>query len=284
MSKVLITGASGLIGSHLVNDLKNSHEVYTILRRYDNRSGVNEIICDLGDVFDFEILPKKIDTIIYLAQSENFRIFPEKAIEVFQVNTFNLLKMLDYARRAGASKFIYASSGGVYGESQSFRENEPIVVKNDLGFYLSTKLCSEILTDNYRSFMDIVVLRFFFVYGSGQKRSMLIPRLVDLIKEGREIALNGEYGISINPTHVSDAVRAIVSSITLTGSHKINVAGPDILTLRSIAEIIAKKLSKNAIFKKQSGPVIDVVGDINLMTEVLGKPRVKFIDGVIDVL
>lgn len=48
-----------------------------------------------------------------------------------------------------------------------------------LGFYLTSKYCSELILDNYSSFLTIIQLRLFFVYGMGQRKDMLIPRLIE---------------------------------------------------------------------------------------------------------
>ena len=92
---------------------------------------------DLNDDFDFKLLPDKLEAVIYLAQSENYRNFPEKALDIFEINTARLLKTLDYAREAGAKKFIYASSGGVYGSAQrGFSETITLPACGENGLYL----------------------------------------------------------------------------------------------------------------------------------------------------
>ena len=197
----------------------------------------------------FELLPQRFDGVIHLAQSEYFRDFPEHSLDVFEVNTISTLRLLDYALKAGAKTFIYASSGGVYGYSDDgFTEDAEIMQRGDLGFYLGTKLCSEILSDCYTSLMNVLVLRFFFVYGPGQSKGMLIPRLVDRVKEGKLIVLQGSDGIRLNPTYVADAVSAICRSLVVEGSHKINVAGPEVLSMRAIGETIGQVLSKRPKF------------------------------------
>src|SRR4030042_288576 len=115
-------------------------------------------------------LPKSIDAVIHLAQSEHFREFPMHAESIFKVNTASTLRLLEYARQAQVKIFVLASSGGIYGHGdEGFREDQPIEAKDDLGFYLGTKLCAEIIAENYSSFMNIVILRFFFIYGPRQR-------------------------------------------------------------------------------------------------------------------
>jgi nucleoside-diphosphate-sugar epimerase len=220
--------------------------------------------------------------VIHLAQPAQFRDFPEQAEQMLQVNTVSTLHLLDYARCAGARTFIYASSGGIYGYGeQEFSEDVKIPPRNDLGFYLSTKLCSEILAENYTPFMNVIVLRFFFVYGVGQRRSMLIPRLVQSVMDGKPIILHGDDGLRLNPIHVSDAVAAIHRVLALDGSHKINIGGPEVLNLRQIGEIIGRAVGKAPCFEVQAvSQPRHLVGDISKMTRLLGRPQLRFETGI----
>ncbi len=211
--KILILGASGLIGRHLIPLLIRDHNVIIPQRQF---SKLNDIVIDLEDNWSVHVLPKQIDSVIYLAQSEKFRNFPEFAESVFRVNTLSLLKALDYARCAGARTFVYASSGGIYGNStQVCDEDTPIGSGGELGFYLGTKLCGEIIAENYIPYMNVIILRPFFVYGPGQRKDMLIPRLVERVRNGQPIQLIGEDGLQINPTYVEDAALAIRQALSL---------------------------------------------------------------------
>ncbi|MBI3500570.1 MAG: NAD(P)-dependent oxidoreductase [Bacteroidetes bacterium] len=283
--KILITGASGLIGSSLVNKITEGNEIFILNhnRKLQNEFSkkVKTIFCDLSEDWNVNFLPEKIDAIIHLAQSEHFREFPEKSEEIFRVNTLSTLKLLNYAKYSDAKKFIYASSGGIYGNNESgFNEDTPVVSNNDIGFYLSTKLCSEIIAENYNSFFDVITLRFFFVYGKNQKCSMLIPRLVDSVKQEKPIILQGKEGIKINPVHVEDAASAVIKTMALNGSHKINIAGPEILSIKQIAETIGGKLQKKPLFEIKNIESKNLIGDIGKMCKLLSVPKVNFSEGI----
>ena len=91
MTTILMTGAAGLLGSHLVPVLE-AEDADVIAAGRD--------MIDLSRPLDRTKLPAKIDAVVYLAQSSRFRECPEGAEDVFQVNTAQVLAMLDYARRA----------------------------------------------------------------------------------------------------------------------------------------------------------------------------------------
>jgi nucleoside-diphosphate-sugar epimerase len=122
------------------------------------------------------------------------------------------------------------------------------------------------------------------MYGIGQRRSMLIPRLVDNVRAGRPITLQKGQGICIKPVHVSDAVAMLQACTTLQGSRTINVAGPEKLSLRRIAEIIGMQVGLQPVFEIVSGEPADLVGSNELMSSILGRPLSRFEDRVVDVL
>lgn len=281
MQTILVTGSTGLIGQHLIPQIKKDHHVIELTRALSFQQSANAIHLDLSKDWDANRLPEKIDKVIYLAQSEHFRDFPVKADDIFNVNTTSVLRLLDYARQAQCQTFIYASSGGVYGnQSDAFKEDLKIPAGGHLGFYLSTKMCSEILLENYSDLMNIVILRFFFVYGPGQRSSMLIPRLIQNVQAQNPIVLQGQEGIKINPTYVSDAVTALQASLNLTGLHTINVAGPEELSLKQIGDLIGQYTNQIPRFEWQEGEAKSIIGDIAKMTELLGHPQINFEEGL----
>jgi len=272
----LLFGASGLIGTCLTSLLR---ETYAVISIGHKRAG--DYFIDLESEWTSDSLPGHVDSVVYLAQSEKFREFPESAESIFRVNSLSLLKAFEYARRAGARTFVYASSGGVYGNSADVcDEDSSVCPHGELGFYLGTKMCGEIIAENYYPFMNVVILRPFFVYGPGQRSDMLIPRLVERIRNGQTIQLVGGDGLQINPTYVEDAARAIQKALTLGMSCKVNIGGPEIVSMRRIGELIAQELGKRALFERVEGTAGRLVGSIEKMSRLLWQPRITFSEGI----
>ncbi|MES2131535.1 MAG: NAD(P)-dependent oxidoreductase [Bacteroidota bacterium] len=268
MKNILITGCNGLIGESLISELKKEASVNLYGIGRSSKTLPDTFHIDLEENWDDSHLPEQMDVIIHLAQSEKFRDFPQSSAEVFNVNTVSTLKLLEYARKSGVKKFIYASSGGVYGNSDiGFNEESPLQPNKDLGFYLTTKFCSELLVGNYISFFDVNILRFFFVYGENQRKNMLIPRLIESVKNHKAITLQGEEGIKINPVYVKDASEAIIKIIDKKGSFNINIGGNEVISIKKLTELIGKVLNIEPVFEYQQSEAKNLIGDISKMKE-----------------
>ena len=271
MARILITGAGGLLGRHLLPLLEEQDEVFAPR-------------LDLSRPLDTATLPPQIDAVIYAAQSNRFREFPDAADDIFQVNTAQVAGMLDYARRAGARNFVYASTGGVYGTGDApFAEDSPLA--RGLGFYPASKLAGEVIAEAYASQLNVAILRYFFIYGAGQKREMLVPRLIDSVREGRPITLQGGDGLRINPVHASDAARATLAAARLERSAVVNVAGPETLSLRDMAETIGEAVGKAPVLEVRADQKPGhLIADTSKMAELLVPPTRRFADGIVELL
>lgn len=282
--RLFITGAGGLIGRHLVEALGTHHEVHALHRpgAPGERSSIRSIAADLMDGNFLHVLPKGIDCVIHLAQSRRFREFPDGAQDVFGVNVGSTAALLDWSVRSGVRRFILASSGGIYGHGRDpFTEEHPVASAGPLGHYLATKQCAELLSESYTDQMTVVILRFFFVYGPGQRPDMLIPRLARSVVEGRPIRLDGANGLSTNPVHVADAVNVLRRALDLDQSHRINVGGPDVLSLRQIVEVIGVRLGCTPLYSvSPDAEPRDLIADISKMRQLLAAPNIRFSEGI----
>jgi nucleoside-diphosphate-sugar epimerase len=228
-------------------------------------------------------LPSGIDAIIHLAQSPHYRDFPAQARDIWGVAAGATMRLLDWGRRAGARHFVLASTGGIYGTSdRPVREADPLPEqRTQLGFYFAAKRASELAVTQYAGELAAIVLRCFFVYGSGQSPKMLMPRLVDSIRVGRPIQLQGEDGLRLNPIHVDDAARAIEACLRLTEARVINVAGPEPTTLRGVAATIGRLVEREPVFDVDATVAPNhLVADITRMRRAIGAPRIGIAEGL----
>jgi nucleoside-diphosphate-sugar epimerase len=289
--KILITGAGGFVGKRLCQYLaEKEHEVVAIVRSipkdveysWSAVRNIEFLKVDLNSL-NCSQLPSTVDAIYTLAQSTHFRNFPEKAEDVFAVNITANFHLLQWALKAGVRKFIHVSSGGIYGGKlgKVFQEDDSLAVDSPLGFYLGSKLCSEIIFQNYRSFFETaVILRPFFIYGPDQQRDMFISRLIDGVRRDSPLQLQGKNGLKVNPIFVNDAVVAFANALDLIGFHIINIAGPDVLHLRRIGEIIGEAVGKQPVFEKKEGTPVDYVANTAQAVSKLKQPLTSFEEGI----
>jgi nucleoside-diphosphate-sugar epimerase len=289
--RIVVTGAGGFIGRRVIRRLiAEAHHVTAIVHpdsvaRVQTdlpSSEIHLLPLDLQHL-DPALLPVGADALITLGQARAFREFPAKAEEIFAVNVVANLRLLQWAIGARVPQVVHASSGGIYGgrRKETFHESDLVAVDSPLGFYLGTKLCAEIVLQNYRHhFQSTVILRPFFVYGPGQRRDMFIARLIDSVRSGSPIRLQGPNGLRVNPVYVDDAADAFVSALGLTGYHLINVGGPDVLTLREICDAIGGAVGKLPVFEHQPGEPVDYVGDILQASAKLRCIRTSFAEGL----
>lgn len=286
MGKVLITGATGLCGRHCCHKfLDDGLEVFAVVKDSSSTlpKGVKPLVLDLSEDWEDSLLPDDLNQIVHLAQSPYFREFPKNAVDLFKVNIESTARLLDYGMRVGIKRFVYASSGGIYGNgTQAFKENAPVVPSGRLGHYLGSKACSEIMIHNYASFFKVIILRPFFIYGPGQNKTMLLPRLFDRVAASKPVQLEGSHGIRINPLHVEDASEAILRSSHLDESAIINLAGPEVLSIREICETFGTFLGKPPVYVGIEESTSDLIGDTSLMKTLLHEPGVRLGDALIN--
>ncbi len=278
---ILVTGANGFIGGQLIHAIHSRHKIFAVVRQLPDKNhflGTNWIKQDLTQPLDYSRLPKHVDAIIHLAQSRFYKKFPEKSKDIFDVNINSTFQLLEYAQKVGARYFIFASSGGVYGYSyERFVETDPV---SPLDFYLSSKYTSELLIANYKKFFNTVVLRLFFVYGEGQK-NMLFPRLLEKIKKGETVTIEGNNGLNINPIYVGDAIRAFERALS-SSSDVYNIAGDDKINIKKLVHLMCKLMGKEVqIENTQQCNIGDVLGDNTRMKQILGiYPEVSLNEGL----
>jgi nucleoside-diphosphate-sugar epimerase len=104
---------------------------------------------------------------------------------------------------------------------------------------------------------------------------MLIPRLMESVLQKKSISLQGEEGIKINPIHVEDAALATYFAIIKDNSAIYNISGPEVLSLRSIANLMGNFYGIEPVFSFVDGLAKDLIGDNESMRNQLFIPTRK---------
>ena len=279
---VLVTGATGFIGRHLLRRLSGHHDVVATARAEPpaELAGLARWVrADLSAPLDHAALPERLDTVVHLAQSSRYREFPEGTEDVLAVNVAAPAALLDHARRAGARRFVLVSTGGVYGHHPAHvAEEQPVA---PIGFYQASKYAAEVLLAPYAELMTTVVLRPFFVYGPGQ-RGMLVASLAQRVLARDEVTVDGDPGLRINPIHVTDAARAIEAAVALDVPAVVNLAGDEVVSITGLVRALADAAGvPPRIAHRDASAAGDLLGDNARMRTVLGvAPEVPLADGL----
>lgn len=253
--RILVTGATGFVGRHLVQQLVAGHEyeVLVLSRREVpefTRLGVQCVLADLGAGAGLTgALPANgVDQIIHLAQSDGYRDFPGSAIDMFQVNVASTATLLDYAAKSGVKGFVLASTGSVY-EPYAKPMDETLAQAPE-SHYARTKLAAELLAQSYSKLFKVCALRLFFPYGP-QQSGRLVPNLFQRVQAGEKVFLDGdEGGMVFTPTHIDDVVTVLRTAALSGWQGAINVATSEALSIKDVAQAIGRIIGREPAFER----------------------------------
>ncbi|SDE89621.1 NAD-dependent epimerase/dehydratase family protein [Rhodospira trueperi] len=284
---ILVTGAGGLLGDALVRLLADRGDaVHALVHRTrpDFPASVTVHHVDLARA-PLDLPRVEPECIFHLAQSPHYTSFPQGANDVFMVNTWATQALLDFAASRNCSRFVLASSGGVYAPSPSpVCEDGQLASAWTQNHYVATKLAAETLAQAYRDKLAVSILRVFFCYGSRQRDTMLIPRLINSVRDGKPIHLQGPSGLSLNPVHVDDAAEAFAATRSAVGHQTVNVAGPQAIDLRTLGGVIGECVGRVPSFEERPGPSPHLIADISKMQAELAPPRLGIAEGLAEVI
>jgi nucleoside-diphosphate-sugar epimerase len=287
MHTVFVIGGAGFMGRHVVRHLAANDLRVVATHRPGRPSaaepGVEWLPADLA-IADTAHWPTHYDAVIYLAQSARWREFPAGTDDVFRVNVAAVHRAAEHARVAGAKRFIHMSTGTVYAQTREpARETDAIPVGAARSFYAASKLAAEMLLGPYSASFGVIQLRLFIPYGPGQNERMLLPVIAGKVRDGVPIDLHGQSGLTCNPTAIGDVAEAVRRCLSLDGSHILNVAGPEVLTLRQAAEAIGSVIGRKPRFQSNPNDPPVIVGDTSRLRDALGwQPPTGFANGVGD--
>lgn len=290
--KILITGGAGFIGAHAasrflregwqVGILDDFNDFYDPAIKEDNVAklhGAAEIF--RGDIRDTGVVKQAMnagwDTVLHLAARAGVRpsiLDPGLYIETNVTGTFNVLEA---ARRAGVRRFLFASSSSVYGaEAQTpFRESAALV--RTLSPYAATKIAGEQLCSSYAHLhgMRVVSLRFFTVYGPGQRTDLAIHKFTRALFEGLPIDQYGEGQTRRDYTYVDDIVQGVRAAADYEGPayEVFNLGGSHTVSLSELIKKLEVATGREAIVRlcpEQPGDMPATWAEITKARELLG--------------
>jgi len=303
---ILVTGAAGFIGSHLVERLRLRRERLLCLDNFDpyyakelKEQNLRQALdgddsCFVeGDIRDRALLERlfsrhEITTVIHLAARPGVRASIENPLPYFDINVSGTLALLETGRAFGLRKFIFASSSSVYGENGGAPANEESTACHPLSPYGASKVAAEIACETYSRLCDMTTIsvRPFTVYGPRQRPDMAIGRFTKLISEGREVTIYGNGDALRDFTFISDIVSGVEAALTirLDGYRVFNLGRGEPVSVLQAVRLIEEELKAKAMLRflpAQIGDPLVTRADISKARASLGyQPTVSIHEGI----
>jgi UDP-glucuronate 4-epimerase len=308
--KVVVTGAAGFIGSHVVEALLARGDTVVGIDNFDNFYDPDLKRANLADAMlhaSFELVEADVrdlaamrrvidafhpDVIIHLAARAGVRPSIQDPALYAAVNVVGTTVVLDAARTAKISRLVVASSSSVYGDDATppFREDEPAIAP--ISPYAATKRAAELMCGTYASlcsWMRIISLRFFTVYGPRQRPDLAIHSFTRRIAAGEPIPFFGDGTAVRDYTYITDTVQGVLGAVDRTHSaepgHEIfNLGESAVTSLAELVRLIEQAVGRPALIDRlpaQPGDVRRTMADISRARAHLGyAPSVQVRDGI----
>ena len=252
--KILVTGGCGYIGSTLIPKLLGAgHKVLSIDNQLfgnflSKHKNLENIKMNIGNIKETNI--KNIDAVIHLASISNDPSALINSKITWETNVLYTLKLLNLCKEKRIKKFIFASSGSVYGVSKKRKvdENSNLVPISD---YNKTKMIGEKLVQGYKKFFDTIILRPGTVCGFSKslRLDLTVNAMTYTALKDKVINVNG--GNQIRPhVHMEDMINAYLFFLNRKNMSGIYNVGFENHSIMKIAKMIKKRLPYVSVKKK----------------------------------
>jgi UDP-glucuronate 4-epimerase len=307
MTRVLVTGAAGFIGSHLVEALVAQGDEVLGVDNFDpfysremKERNLAEVRKAAGfsfmeqDVLNVPAIRKRLtgDTVIvHLAAKAGVRPSLADPVGYASANVTGTAAILEAARQAGVSRIVFGSSSSVYGDSTPvpFREDAAAVLP--VSPYAATKRAAELLLIALAPIYGFraASLRFFTVYGPRQRPDLAIHAFTRKMTEGRSLTLFGDGTQARDYTYASDIIAGVLAAVSWTakapvGVETFNLGGNRAIPTEDMVAEIARALGIQPRIEwapMQPGDVQRTAADLTKSKAVLGyAPRTPFAEGI----
>ena len=311
--KILVTGGSGFIGSHLCEALLSSgRAVVSVdnfngfydprikkkneadIGRHPNAGRFKSFHADIRDARAMSRIFKaqNPDAVIHLAAMAGVRPSIDDPRLYEDVNIGGTGILLDLCRRSGIFRFLFASSSSVYGNNRKVPFSESDRVDHPISPYAATKKAGELMCHTYHHLfgMSIACLRFFTVYGPRQRPDLAIHKFTRHILRSEPIPFYGDGSTRRDYTYIDDIVGGILKALAWTAQNRqsrygiFNLGGSRTVSLSQMVACLERVTGKKAGIRRlpmQPGDVLRTNADLSRSRKVLGyRPATDFEKGV----
>jgi len=306
MSKILVTGCAGFIGSHVCELLLAKGFEVIGVDNFDPFYDKNIKIKNLGTFsnhenftfYDIDItkdmasIPKaSINAIVHLAAKAGVRPSIEDPAGYINTNIVGTEKILEFMKDNAITKMVFASSSSVYGNNKKTPFSETDNVDNPISPYAFTKKAGELMNYTYHHLykFDIINLRFFTVYGPRQRPDLAIHKFIKKITLGEKIILFGDGSTARDYTYIDDTVQGIMKALDYCINNSdvyltLNLGNNNPVKLNDLVNLIYLEMGKEkniSYTNMQPGDVDITFADIESAKKILGyEPTIDISTGI----
>ena len=298
MTKVLVTGGAGFIGSNLVRELATDNRVVILDDLSTGRiESIEEVLTKdnvefiRGSVTDLTLLEKFCRGVNYVFHQAAIPSVPrsiEDPLACHEANINGTLNVLVAARDNRVKKVIYASSSSIYGDAPMLPKREDMP-PNPQSPYAVTKLAGEYYCHVFHKVYGLptICLRYFNVYGPGQRvdsqYAAVIPRFIRMVSEGNSPIVFGDGEQTRDFTFIKDAVEANILAAESDATGLFNIGTGESSSINSLAELIIRLVGNNVepIHKEpRPGDIMHSLADVSKAKSFGYKPTYSLEKGL----
>ncbi|MHB1835544.1 MAG: NAD-dependent epimerase/dehydratase family protein, partial [Solirubrobacteraceae bacterium] len=261
--RVLVTGGSGFIGSHVVDRLRaHGHEpvIYDLRPSPWHNDPENPVETVLGSITDREALERALhscDAVAHLAAVADVNDVHAEPEDAERVNARGTVAVLEACRRAGVKRVLYASTIWVYSDTESDVVDEDTLLPPPSHLYTSTKLAGELYCKSYQELygIDYTILRFGIPYGPRAREAAVIPAFVNKALRGEPLTLSGDGMQSRRFVYVEDLADGVALGLADVATNRVyNLVSDENVTIKRIAELVQEIVGNTEIVYTPARP------------------------------
>jgi len=250
--RVLVTGGSGFIGSHVVDKLRaRGHEpVIYDLRESPWHEDVETVIGEVTDVDQLTTALGDCDAVAHLAAVADVNDVLKDPRLAEEINSRGSAAVLEACRLAGVKRVVYASTIWVYSDTAADQVDEETLLPAPAHLYTSTKLAGELYCRSYQELygIDYTILRFGIPYGPRAREAAVIPAFTNKAFAGDPLTLSGDGLQSRRFVYVEDLAEGVVSGFDDAAVNRVyNLVSDENVTIKQIAELVQEYVGNTEI-------------------------------------
>lgn len=256
--RVVVTGAAGFIGGSVCRELRHNHEVlgidsfqgvlYSPEDKRRNAAELNQIGIDIHELdlrsSDLGPVLKNAEAVVHLAALPGLVPSWTHYEEYLSCNVLGTIRLVEAATAESVVRFVHGSTSSVYGANAIGDETQVCAPVSPYGV---TKMAAEevVLAHHRVLGLPAVILRFFSVYGPGQRPDMAYHRFIEAALNGTEIDVYGDGHQTRSNTFVSDCTSAILSALERGVNGEIyNIGGGSETSLLEVIDLINNQCNR----------------------------------------